>query len=1253
MPTQEITWTACPNGRTKAGRLRVSVFIAPRLSPDFGPTPLTTFPDFVDWPERLRGDVRFSLTVGAGPDERTVPLDIVSAPPDSRRWRALLPPTTTVVGYQTEEHGDRPVCTYSMPDVVEAIQAAYLDTAAASTVEPPLNMTPPELLVPVMPGLDDLFSEFVVEPLEPQLPRLIGEARLAGQARRRAGAQAVAREMLEVFPVARSRRDHIARALAFSATPATRESAPPRPVRDFHERLSAFGDHPALLRALGLVVDTECDVTLPTSDLYVTTMRVHTDWTPLLPPKVIGFLDDSIVEATTANRRPRTAVGPQTGMSVSRRNAAPGVLPLPEETFLLEELDVDGAVHKAAAMVSSLSANPGDRVGPPALRTGGLALIQIGLPQQMFIAFAEGSIADGEALLFTEDLTRGYRMDVRDADLDGRWRSLHRRSVTYEIEGDADPLTVADEEGLFAVSMRTGSADPTSEIYLHENLVVWNGWSLSAPRPERPLENPGPAPQPAADEHLRLTVRPQVLPGSLPRLRFGHTYQVRLRTVDVAGNALGPDNAPDVASGRRAYLRFEPVAPPVFAPGPDDVTPDGQPAFGPGESVHRLVVRNYLDGLVEPARRDVLAPRGSAQLAELHGRLDDAIGTSRVAGPRADGLRVVSRDGNALTFPVGPVPPYLPDPLARGVSFRGLPQAPGPSTDVPFAMPTWHEPHTFALVCTGADPAGPLFDEAAGTLTVPVEPGAVAEVRASSLLAEPELMALLRWVREHRSAAEAAEVEATARASGHCMFTPWQTLTLVHAVLRPLATPDLVSPPTARHGFNDSDVNLAVTVSVHAGTTGTISLVADWRAQVDDLTQPAWSVREQHGTVFTHTLPEGWQAHAPADVREGCWRLSLATGAGGSQPPHQLGETRHRRVAYRMVSTTKYSDHFDPVRAEQHGGFALDGASVECEILNSAPAPALAVLGTVPALLWQETTTGTTTTRVRRGGVRVYLQRPWFATGDDELLGVVVGGSAFDAVDTGPRANLVSRIGQDATRAAGRANVLRPGHFRNATATIDVELAELRRLGDGGPTTATVLGFVPAYDEISGRWFCDIDIDTSPAYLPFVRLVVARFQPASIRDVRLPDDQAASPDLCVVSPVVALDPIVTLPDRRLTYSVNADRTVDVYLAGVTYESVRGRGPVASTARARSRVWIRWASRPAGSTAPWTFDAVAARDLDRDDANGLWRVTGLPSQATSADRDYRLLVLEVERTPSDLGGFADRVVFADAIAIPAG
>src|SRR5439155_14341808 len=90
----------------------------------------------------------------------------------------------------------------------------------------------------------------------------------------------------------------------------------------------------------------------------------------------------------------------------------------------------------------------------------------------------------------------------------------------------------------------SASQDDDGDLYLHEAVFGWDGWSLVAALPgptittgdrvER-VTTPPPPESP-------LTVDVRVKPGSLPRLRFGHTYRFRARLVDLAGNSV-PDRA--------------------------------------------------------------------------------------------------------------------------------------------------------------------------------------------------------------------------------------------------------------------------------------------------------------------------------------------------------------------------------------------------------------------------------------------------------------------------------------------------------------------------------------------------------------------------------------------------------------------------------------------------------------------------------------------------------------------------------------
>jgi hypothetical protein len=56
MSTQNVMWTALPNGFTAAGnRLRLSVLVSPRLAANTAVGTLAEFPDFLNWPATAGG----------------------------------------------------------------------------------------------------------------------------------------------------------------------------------------------------------------------------------------------------------------------------------------------------------------------------------------------------------------------------------------------------------------------------------------------------------------------------------------------------------------------------------------------------------------------------------------------------------------------------------------------------------------------------------------------------------------------------------------------------------------------------------------------------------------------------------------------------------------------------------------------------------------------------------------------------------------------------------------------------------------------------------------------------------------------------------------------------------------------------------------------------------------------------------------------------------------------------------------------
>src|SRR5208283_4646151 len=96
------------------------------------------------------------------------------------------------------------------------------------------------------------------------------------------------------------------------------------------------------------------------------------------------------------------------------------------------------------------------------------------------------------AVMYADDLTRGYALDVQrylgnwDSQNGswGNWHSLVRRRGTYTFP-DSNPaiadISNFDDEGWVQLGL-TEAQDGTKDLYLHESVIRWDGWSLAARR---------------------------------------------------------------------------------------------------------------------------------------------------------------------------------------------------------------------------------------------------------------------------------------------------------------------------------------------------------------------------------------------------------------------------------------------------------------------------------------------------------------------------------------------------------------------------------------------------------------------------------------------------------------------------------------------------------------------------------------------------------------------------------------------------
>ena len=756
--THTVLFTVIPRGISLNGTsLPVSVLVSPRL---VGADRLDAFPDWVNWTQKIKAGAQLVFTC----DTRTATVPINTAPLRPDLWKALFGPRTFVRSRTFDDYSSHGVMSFSVRECLSALKAVYQEAGVVLAIPDPPDDTDPndqeaghtsgriptvtnrQRLGAILNGLDVHWNRASAKRW-----RAVARHRSTTDTGQRALNGPLDGEGL--ITAARNPGAFQNIAGPFSAyhhmpTP-TEEAAGPVAIDpkafDFHQALSALDAHPDLQRALGLVFDLE----LPRD---------------LMPPTALGATANLSVQSTTiawqvlpASHPLQTAcvhlqAGNFTLFCAASRTQTPqggptqvlGLLNLDPARFGLAQVDVDGAMHKVITTAeihnnpdpgrSVLPADPDPAPNPevfdpeatlPSMRSGGLQLYLDGRGATTVDAIQQ-SKAFNQALesggaqprpFYAEDLVRGYRLDIWESRTSA-WHSLHRRSGHYLIGDRAVRFDTQDEEGFFqlAATQPAPGADADKDLYVHEIVARWAGWSLSVPFPGKALSRygdpdkaippDGDDPEYRTDEALtafKVRAQYKVVSGTLPRLRFGSRYRVRARAVDLAGNSLRVDDPigdtlallmglPRDPEGR-AYLRYEPVAAPLV------VIRDQAAVTGPGSAVHRLVMRTFNDGPANDALapdltasdRHVVPPRTSVELAERMGMFDGPDG--RLKSDPATWNLAVERDAghlNQATFEIAgqtaeDVPiepgasidtlPYLPDLLARGAALRDLPGA--------------------------------------------------------------------------------------------------------------------------------------------------------------------------------------------------------------------------------------------------------------------------------------------------------------------------------------------------------------------------------------------------------------------------------------------------------------------------------------------------------------------------------------------------------------------------------------------------
>lgn len=1003
--------------------------------------------------------------------------------------------------------------------------------------------------------------------------------------------------------------------------------------------------------------------------------------------------------------------------------------------------------------------------GLTSLRSAGIALTKSGrafnLNKHFVIAQDKNNILemndDNQPVdLYADDLLRGYRVDMLDEKIsEPEWRSLCQRIGNYTLPDSGIDSIPVDDEGYVKGASATSKDKENSDLYLHETVFRWDGWSLCAQRPgktivsetreegsevlfnlkniwdEATVENeqfinflekyldirwargasitmPDNNTREINDSNNTITLslegtnilklktdddkeysydikdensdqnvyttilmqdeKPDLVknkaatdfklesnfsakPGTLPQLRFGHSYRLRARTVDISGNSVSGDSKDSSNSSKSLYYsRFEPLIPPVIVP---------RKEFTEGESVERMVIRsnfdktsteyiNSLDDALsdenytyeEGNERHVVPPKTSQLMAETHGMFDDYFGEGKdyqkgynIALKEKEILNDSNQEEKIEIL-------YLPDPIGRGTAFRNLPGLTSNGTvelekiidsglnlkliKIPFKL-EWPNADSFRIrieerpgkmekdKCVETfdnfeDP--PKWDVDKQLLTVYLAKAEATTVRYSCYMDEDDvkLMGIWKWLGNSSTNGTFMKY---ALAGSHWMVTPYRELVLVHAVQQPLCEPTIQKQYAIKKKVGDTFASIKGELHLSVKSTGKIDLLAHWTEPLDDLAQDEPSTIDKNSYAFEIKIDESFNNKLILPIEPCVDHL------------HEFGDTKYRHVKYYLNGATCFREYFHRVNINEsineycfnwdevpgndsqriidflkdkrnldYTGSAIieksiDGQTVtitensisvslklnndknalilledgkeyvyavnegteeklcievdkisrrgavhEVDVLNSARPAAPKVEYIIPTFGWeekQEPKDAKMWNKFERkrigGGLRVYLNRPWYSSGDGELLGVTLYSHLIPDV----LKPYVTQWGMDPIR---RSNIPKGILTKNDFANVEQgqKGLTLEELINQNVKKVDVAGFKVEYNKKRKLWYCDVQFDSNKvkSYYPFVRLALTRYQPNSISNAHL-------------SRVVLSDFVQLANDRTLNIAFSDDK----------------------------------------------------------------------------------------------------------------
>ncbi len=919
---------------------------------------------------------------------------------------------------------------------------------------------------------------------------------------------------------------------------------------DFHQVVAGLGSHPRLMRRLGLVFDLE----LPLDELGLEELTGR----PVIRAVPLNAAFDGVTHQalwsaveydTDRSARYRTF-----RVASHRKLGSGGLSALGAATVSITQERLEHATF-ALMQQEQLSDNSGQAPPTmPALLQGGMRVAHDARPIVMRTAMGEQSRlsktfsgsgrfgvdsdatpSDQETIL-ADHVNRGFRVDVQNVRT-GQWRSLCRRHFQYRVDDDWSwPAAVdqLEDEGTLEPVIAEEPRSTFTVFKMTDDLFEWDGWSLVVQRRD---DNTVDAEQAQSKCSNQLTTRYQVPPGSLEPQRFGETYRFRLRSVDLAGNSLSvaEANALDGQAGDGATvtpqtpcLRVESVKPPVVV--------RGQPR-GIGEAGDLVVLRDAdaREHQTAECRLHLAPPDVSYRIAEKHGLFDDLSDSAawqlidahrRAPGRDENGDPIESIEADEFYTP------YLADPLA-GQAVLILPDGGGVIDlprfdDIPWLQRRRELARSCRLIIRkGRDRVRARVD--GRTVVVEVPPGRLHTLQLAARLeaADLDLLALARkeWLgSDTLETAANREVLIRKAARGETpLLAPAAELKVLYATQRPLRAPAFGRPLIMPRTADATSALLADDALIFdRPSTGRIDVYARWEDPVDDPDQDGWQVVERE--IYAGGVRIGNDDNKPLDP------IELAE-SPRSPLAHDLGDTRHHRITYTASALSRFVEFYVASLTEDPQNTTLRSEPVTLDIPATAPPAIPDIAFVLPTFADSDMGTNAAGEQTRRrsgSGLRLYMNRGWFSSGDGEQLALVLSTTAAGSADLP-----VCEWGENPLHeAAPLPGPLRLQHVWSGADRID------RFMLDEQPVALAIHDV--AFSEEHGLPFVDIEFLAQRAFMPMVRLAVARFQKHAI-------------DGCHLSAIAQADFVPLAPGRALTVRQSGIGTWGLVLRGFSFQ----------------------------------------------------------------------------------------------------